>query len=186
MTDQLARRRHDRPRRKRARVRNARRHAAERSDRAAHLLQVPHRRRHHLQDEAVVARDMVRLDHLGRLRQQVVQRRVDAARVAQPQERQDRSSRAVPGRRPRDSRRSLPPLRADAPARRPRCSTCAPSGPARRSTAGRRAAARRGGRRRRIGADCGIARPCRDSSTKSAALAAERRRMSLQFGPPAP
>ena len=113
---------------------------------SAHLLEVPHRRRDHLQDEAVVARDMVRLDDFGSLRQQLVQRGVDAARVSQPQKREDASSPAAPDRRPPGSPRSRRPPRAGAPVRPPRCSTCGPTGPARRSTAGRRAGARRGWR----------------------------------------
>ena len=76
------------------------------------LLQVAHRARRDLDDEAVVARDVVRLQDLGRRRDQVVERLVVAVRIAQPHERQDRQAQAlrVDDRRvPLDDARLLQP-----------------------------------------------------------------------------
>ena len=62
-----------RPRRHGARIGDARGHAAEGADRAGHLFEVAHRGRDDLQDEAVVARDVMGLHDLRCHGQQLVQ-----------------------------------------------------------------------------------------------------------------
>ena len=119
-------------------------HRAQRADLARHLLQMAHRPGGDLDDEAVVARHMVRLQDLGRDVDQVVERLVVAVRIPEPYEGQDRQAeplRVDDRRVPLDDTGLLqPPHPLGDRARR----TWRRHVPARRSWPGRRAGGHRG------------------------------------------